>query len=233
MGFEYRGKRDDDSVRGTGPSSAAPSWPAAGGRRADQRRPRPADRPGHGVHGQPVHPAQPHEPARRPRRPRPQPPRRLLPRAEDHRGHPSGLPGPGYLSGLGSAALAVVLLLWLGFTQGTVWTWITTAIAAVSPRGDRRERPGSRAGPSPAPPSRWPAPSRRTSSRSTPTSCPRPSSVGCSEHRERLEQRADPADHDRRGAGVHAHRAALHRLDVLDLPQAAWTQHIPGPVAVR
>ena len=34
--------------------------------------------------------------------------------------------------GLGSAALAVVLLLWLGFTQGTVWSWITTVIAAVA-----------------------------------------------------------------------------------------------------
>ena len=34
--------------------------------------------------------------------------------------------------GLGSAVLAVVLLLWLGFTQGTVWTWVTTAVAAVS-----------------------------------------------------------------------------------------------------
>jgi cytochrome d ubiquinol oxidase subunit II len=34
--------------------------------------------------------------------------------------------------GLGTAGLAVVLLLWLGFTQGTVWSWITTAIAAVS-----------------------------------------------------------------------------------------------------
>ena len=34
--------------------------------------------------------------------------------------------------GLGTAVLAVVLLLWLGFTQGTVWSWIATAIAAVS-----------------------------------------------------------------------------------------------------
>jgi len=32
--------------------------------------------------------------------------------------------------GLGTAVLAVVLLLWLGFTQGTVWSWITTVIAA-------------------------------------------------------------------------------------------------------
>ena len=28
--------------------------------------------------------------------------------------------------------LAVILLVWLGLTQGTVWSWITTAIAAVS-----------------------------------------------------------------------------------------------------
>ena len=34
--------------------------------------------------------------------------------------------------GLGTAVLAVVLLLWLGLTQGTVWTWVTTAVAAVS-----------------------------------------------------------------------------------------------------
>ena len=34
--------------------------------------------------------------------------------------------------GLGTALLAVVLLLWLGLSQGTVWTWVTTAIAAVS-----------------------------------------------------------------------------------------------------
>ena len=34
--------------------------------------------------------------------------------------------------GLGTAVLAVVLLLWLGFSQGTVWSWVTTAIAAVS-----------------------------------------------------------------------------------------------------
>ncbi len=34
--------------------------------------------------------------------------------------------------GLGTAVLAVVLLLWLGFTQGTVWSWVTTAVAAVA-----------------------------------------------------------------------------------------------------
>ena len=34
--------------------------------------------------------------------------------------------------GLGTAVLAVVLLLWLGFTQGTVWSWITTVVAAVA-----------------------------------------------------------------------------------------------------
>ncbi|MFL6152193.1 MAG: cytochrome d ubiquinol oxidase subunit II [Ornithinibacter sp.] len=34
--------------------------------------------------------------------------------------------------GLGTAVLAVILLLWLGLTQGTVWSWITTAIAAAS-----------------------------------------------------------------------------------------------------
>ena len=34
--------------------------------------------------------------------------------------------------GLGTAVLAVALLLWLGLTQGTVWSWVTTAIAAVS-----------------------------------------------------------------------------------------------------
>ena len=34
--------------------------------------------------------------------------------------------------GLGTAVLAVVLLGWLGLTQGTVWSWITTAIAAVA-----------------------------------------------------------------------------------------------------
>ena len=34
--------------------------------------------------------------------------------------------------GLGTAVLAVILLLWLGFTQGTIWSWITTVIAAVA-----------------------------------------------------------------------------------------------------
>ena len=34
--------------------------------------------------------------------------------------------------GLGTAVLAVILLGWLGLTQGTVWSWVTTAIAAVS-----------------------------------------------------------------------------------------------------
>ena len=34
--------------------------------------------------------------------------------------------------GIGTALLAVTLLLWLGLLQGTVWTWITTAIAALS-----------------------------------------------------------------------------------------------------
>ncbi|MFL6081467.1 MAG: cytochrome d ubiquinol oxidase subunit II [Ornithinibacter sp.] len=34
--------------------------------------------------------------------------------------------------GLGTAVLAVILLLWLGLTQGTAWSWITTAIAAAS-----------------------------------------------------------------------------------------------------
>ncbi|NLW99182.1 MAG: cytochrome d ubiquinol oxidase subunit II [Actinomycetales bacterium] len=34
--------------------------------------------------------------------------------------------------GVVTALLAVILLLWLGVTQGTVWSWITTALAAVS-----------------------------------------------------------------------------------------------------
>ncbi len=34
--------------------------------------------------------------------------------------------------GLGSAALAVVLLLWIGFTLGTVASWATTVVAAVA-----------------------------------------------------------------------------------------------------
>ncbi len=34
--------------------------------------------------------------------------------------------------GLGTAVLAVILLAWLGFAKGTMWTWITTAIAAVA-----------------------------------------------------------------------------------------------------
>jgi cytochrome bd ubiquinol oxidase subunit II len=34
--------------------------------------------------------------------------------------------------GLGSAVLAVVLLLWLGIAQGTVGSWVTTAVAAVA-----------------------------------------------------------------------------------------------------
>jgi cytochrome d ubiquinol oxidase subunit II len=34
--------------------------------------------------------------------------------------------------GLGTAVLAVVLLLWLGITAGTVWSWVTTAVAAVA-----------------------------------------------------------------------------------------------------
>ncbi len=34
--------------------------------------------------------------------------------------------------GLGTAVLAVILLVWLGLTQGTIWSWITTAIAAVA-----------------------------------------------------------------------------------------------------
>ncbi len=38
----------------------------------------------------------------------------------------------GTTMGLGTAALAVVLLLWLGFTQGTIWSWLTTVVAAVA-----------------------------------------------------------------------------------------------------
>ncbi len=34
--------------------------------------------------------------------------------------------------GIGTALLAVTLLLWLGLLHGTVWTWLTTAVAAVS-----------------------------------------------------------------------------------------------------
>jgi len=34
--------------------------------------------------------------------------------------------------GLGTAVLAVILLLWLGLTQGTAWSWVTTVVAAVS-----------------------------------------------------------------------------------------------------
>jgi cytochrome d ubiquinol oxidase subunit II len=34
--------------------------------------------------------------------------------------------------GLVSAVLAVTLLLWLGLSRGTGWTWVTTAVAAVS-----------------------------------------------------------------------------------------------------
>ncbi|GAA4404094.1 cytochrome d ubiquinol oxidase subunit II [Fodinibacter luteus] len=34
--------------------------------------------------------------------------------------------------GLGTAVLAVTLLLWLNLSQGTVWTWLTTAVAALS-----------------------------------------------------------------------------------------------------
>ena len=33
--------------------------------------------------------------------------------------------------GVVAALLAVVLLLWLGITQGTLWSWVTTAVAAV------------------------------------------------------------------------------------------------------
>ncbi len=35
-------------------------------------------------------------------------------------------------TGLGTAVLAVVLLLWLGLAKGTMWTWTTTVIAAVA-----------------------------------------------------------------------------------------------------
>lgn len=34
--------------------------------------------------------------------------------------------------GLASAVLAVILLLWIGFSQGTLWSWITTIIAALA-----------------------------------------------------------------------------------------------------
>lgn len=34
--------------------------------------------------------------------------------------------------GLGTAVLAVVLLLWLGLSAGTVWSWVTTIVAAVA-----------------------------------------------------------------------------------------------------
>ena len=34
--------------------------------------------------------------------------------------------------GLLTASLAVVLLLWVGFTKGTMWSWITTVLAAVA-----------------------------------------------------------------------------------------------------
>ena len=36
------------------------------------------------------------------------------------------------LAGLVTAVLAVVLLLWLGLTQGSVWSWLTTVLAAVA-----------------------------------------------------------------------------------------------------
>ena len=38
----------------------------------------------------------------------------------------------GTQAGLATAVLAVILLLWLGLSQGSVWSWITTAIAAVA-----------------------------------------------------------------------------------------------------
>jgi cytochrome d ubiquinol oxidase subunit II len=40
--------------------------------------------------------------------------------------------GLGTTLGLGTAVLAVVLLVWLGLTQGTVWSWITTGVAAIA-----------------------------------------------------------------------------------------------------
>ena len=38
----------------------------------------------------------------------------------------------GTKAGLVTAVLAVVLLLWLGLTAGTMWSWITTVVAAVA-----------------------------------------------------------------------------------------------------
>ena len=124
--------------------------------------------------------------------------------------------------GLGTAVLAVVLLLWLGAVRGSGWSWVTTAVAALSllgaipanvrgregwafagHGGDHRERgrdvlPRALPGRHALDPARWPL----------------------AEHRERREQRADPEDHDRRGARLHPRRPALHGLDLLDVPQA-------------
>ena len=65
LGFDYRGKRDDDRWRaplGHGHHRRLGRPGAAVGRRPDQRGARPADRRRQGVHGQPVHAAQPGRP---------------------------------------------------------------------------------------------------------------------------------------------------------------------------
>ncbi len=124
--------------------------------------------------------------------------------------------------GLVSAVLAVVLLLWLGLTQGTTWSWITTAIAAVSLLAaiyaNVREREG------------WAFFGTAVTFASAvatyfltlypnvmPTTLPGGSSLTLENA---AEQRADAEDHDRRRPGVHPDRAALHGVDLLDVPQA-------------
>ena len=109
-----------------------------------------------------------------------------------------------------------------GSTQGTTWSWLTSAVAAVSLLGaiyaNVREREG------------WAFAGTAVTIASAvatyfltlfPNVMPSTLPGGLSLSIENaVEQRADPADHVGRGPGVHPGRPGLHGVDLLDLPQA-------------
>ncbi len=191
-----------------------------------------------GVHRQPLHPAQPGRPARRARL------RGALPHARrDLRGPqdrredpPRGTPGIAERVGVVAAVLAVVLLLWIGLTDGKPASWVTTVVAAVALLGALAGQPGRARGLGlhrhgghdrhggrdvlhRALPQRHAVarPTRPTTSRSTNASSTRLHAQG----------------HDDRRADLHADRADLPGLDVLGLPEALDHQAHSGGRTAR
>ena len=133
--------------------------------------------------------------------------------------------------GLGAAVLAVLLLGWLGLTQGTAWSWVTTTIAAVSLLAAIAANTRGREG--------WAFVGTAVTLASTVATyfltlyserdADDARDGHLAHHRERVEQRAHPEDHDRCGPGLHPDRADLHGLHVLGLPEAAQHPQPAGP----